>query len=440
MPKIGFSFNKIFVYIFLSLVAFSLPALAAGNLTATGSDLAPTYINTKTVTNMLNLSLNATPDAGDGTVNITVINVTIGGNATIGNLSSVHIKNSTGSIIASNTTNSTSSQFKVHISNGLFVNASTNSSIVIAINLSSSAQRVSNISINISSTTDIGTAGSSNITISNTNSTESQIQDIHANVTVSPRYVDTNVINQSLSYFINTSGADAIKNVSIVVPSQYSIVQLLSVKRGSTILTGITDYTNTTTGGKVNISLVSSTTENLTINFTVNTNASGISSQAFNSTITGSNLTDVETDVYNFTTNVTTKQLINVDNIQVIKNTALANGTDYWEFNFTLNITANVSGLVQFKMNNWNNSAGQIMNLTNQTSLINATFYASLRHSSNTTNTFNVTNEYRNVGLSFTATENTLYYFVLRMVIPSGTPIASDWWTTYWTLFRSTPS
>jgi hypothetical protein len=96
-------------------------------------------------------------------------------------------------------------------------------------------------------------------------------------------------------------------------------------------------------------------------------------------------------------------------------------------------------------MANWNNTAGNSLNLTNQTALTNTTrYYASMRLSTNSSNTFSVTNDYNfTQGVSLTpaqgAAVSNLYYVILRMIIPSGTQISSTWWTTYNTLFRSNP-
>jgi hypothetical protein len=274
------------------------------------------------------------------------------------------------------------------------------------------------------------------------------LANLTASASVSPSYVDTNVINQSFIYNITTTGSDYVNRTVIVLPSGYVFRRVINVT-----INGLDQEQNCALG--VNQVCVENSTTQITVTypspglsnkavriyFTANTPANYTASSRFNSTIDGGNLTGIETDVVNSTTNVTTKQLITVSNVRAIKSTALANGTDYWEFNFTLNISANVSGLVQFRMNNWNSSsADHTMNLTNQTSLINATFYASLRKSDASTNVFNVTSEYGSSGVSLTARENNLYYVVLKMIIRSGTPIASDWWTTYWTLFRSTPS
>ncbi|MEM7816544.1 MAG: hypothetical protein QXZ20_01380, partial [Candidatus Aenigmatarchaeota archaeon] len=127
--------------------------------------------------------------------------------------------------------------------------------------------------------------------------------------------------------------------------------------------------------------------------------------------------------------------------VGVMKNIAIVNGNDYWLFNFTISMNANVSGLIQFKMNDWRsdikNATIPIANGTGD----NATYYASMWLSGNESNIFNVTNEYNKIsdGVKLNAIENRNYTLILKMIIPRGTPIASDWWTTYSMLFRSIP-
>ncbi|MBI4896562.1 MAG: hypothetical protein HY832_03380, partial [Candidatus Aenigmarchaeota archaeon] len=93
------------------LLLLALPAFAGGNITINATNLVGSYVNLDTTTDFLNLSLNVTPNTGNGLVNITSINVTINGSVTIGNISGIVIKNATGSIIASNNTNATNSTF-----------------------------------------------------------------------------------------------------------------------------------------------------------------------------------------------------------------------------------------------------------------------------------------------------------------------------------------
>lgn len=439
-----FEMKKIY-YIFIFLIIFSLPALA--DLTAAGTSRAPSYVNTNQTFVMINLTLNGT------NVRVTGINVTFGGTAGIGNISQVLIYNDTnsnaaydaGELLLGNSTFSGTNTCNVSIN--LVVSGT--SKLLIAYKIHNSATRFVSVNASLASSSSI----TANETIAGTfpiDSSSSQIQDLHASASVSPSYVDTNVVNQSFIYNITTTGSDYVNRTVIVLPGNYVIISVTNVtingsNQEQNCALGVNQVCVQRSNTQINVTYPNPglTSKAVRIYFTANTSSSVVTSMRFNSTIDSGNcsLTAIETDVVNSKTNVTTKQLINVDIIRAIKSTALANGTDYWEFNFTLNITANVSGLVQFRMNNWNSSsANQMMNLTNQTSLINATFYASLRKSDASTNVFNVTSEYGSSGVSLTARENNLYYVVLKMIIRSGTPIASDWWTTYWTLFRSTPS
>lgn len=434
----------LFFTLFFSL--FLVPAFASGNLTISrlGCDgCAPSHINTRQVYNMLNLSLNVTPGTGDGTVNITSMNVTIVGTAPISSIAKVEIKDVTGDVIASNTTNATATKFTIHIPNGLFINASSNASILIVFNISPSATRFNTTGANISASSEIGTTSNAdNITITGNSiqSNISQIQDLHAIAYITPRTVDTNVENQTFIYTINRTGSDKINRTEIVLPSEYVITNV-----NATIADVGTLFTIQYSSNQINITNIgggAGTNGPIIVNFSVNTSSSSVNSMAFNSTIFGGNLS-ASPDVINQATSVITKQIIIVQDINPIKTTALVNGTDYWEFNLTLNITANVSGLIQFKMNNWNSSEGYTMNLTNQTNINanNTLFYASLRSSGNSTNYINVTNNYDITrGISLTATAGNLYYVILKMIIPSGTPTSSTWWTTYSMLFRSSPT
>jgi len=437
---------KKILFVVLFFVFCSSLGFADGNLTISKSTLTtPSYINTRTPTALFNLTLNATL----GEVNITAILINLTGDASYQNVSSVIVyndSNADGSIVGEailGINSSLSANFaNITFSNNLTVSVDSERSIIIAINLSSDAQPGLKIGLNITSNESIVTALNDNITITNgyADSGIAQIQDVHASASISPHYVDTNIINQTLVYTINVTGKNSIQNISIYVPANYSIVQLVSVKDGDSVLSeGY--YTHTISDNMVNISLKVPPNV-LQINFTVNTSSNPVPSLSFNSTITGSNITNAATDVTNDATNVTTQQLVKVESVSVYKGTAIVNGTDYWLFNFTINITANVSGLLQFKMNNWNCSEGYILNLTNQTNVQanNTIFYAWIWESGNQANNQSVFNHYNLTnGVSLSAAANQLKYLTLRMVIPLGTPISSSWWTTYWMVFRVTP-
>lgn len=169
--------------------------------------------------------------------------------------------------------------------------------------------------------------------------------------------------------------------------------------------------------------------------FNATTNASTIVSAAVNSTVSGSNFTALSAEVHETTNNITMKQIVNVSSVSIVKSTALVNGTDFWEFNFTLNFTANVTGNIQMNLTNWTSALGNI-SLTNSTG---DGFYASLRDNANWSSIMNVTNIYnRTISLTSCCTEGTVYYVLLKMIVPSGTVVSNSWSTTYNFLFRTT--
>ncbi len=412
------------------------PVFAAGNLNVSSANMAPAYINTRNQTNMLNLTFGSY--GGDS--NLTAINVSIG-NLSTGNISAVSIVNSTGAVLIANSTaasatNNTMAKFTLYIPNGLNITSGTNRSLIIAINVSSTATPRTVVSVQINGTVEIGIVqvdNGTNVTIVSgfSNSSASQIQDVHANASITPRIVDTNVINQSFVYTFTPTGTDTISNLTLALPTSYPLVALSIIEHDGTNST--TGVSNATTASQINVTLNTPTPSPVKLYFTVNT--SGAASGLFTSTITGSNLTNVATDpVNNNQTNVTTKQLLNVTSVGAMKVAAIVNNTDYWEFNFTVNVTDTVTGLLQFKMTNWSDSSGQNMSLSSGN-----TSYATLRSSSdfNTTSKFNITNEYNlTQGLSYTSTSGLITIF-LRMIIPTSTPISATWYTTYSMLFRS---
>ena len=58
----------------------------------------------------------------------------------------------------------------------------------------------------------------------------------------------------------------------------------------------------------------------------------------------------------------------------------------------------------------------------------------------NTTGRFNILNRYNGTtGINHTASTASTFTVILRMVIPSGTAISSNWFTIYNFLFRAIP-
>jgi len=267
-----------------------------------------------------------------------------------------------------------------------------------------------------------------------------QIQDLHATANLLPRYADTNVKNQEIIYIINSTGKDIINSTIINLPndlefevSGYSIIKTDNTNLSDTACAG---YCNKTQNEiKVSYFVNNIGIKAVTLRLKINTTTEE-KNLTINSTISGGNLSNIQTDFNEPETTLIVKQLLNVTDIGVMKNTAIVNGTDYWLFNFTVNITANVSGLIQFKMDPWRSDSKNItIPLTNGTGE-NKTYYASMWLSTNTSNIFNVTEEYSS-GILLNATANKSYTLILKMIIPRNTPIANDWWTTYSILFRT---
>lgn len=428
---------------------FAAPALAAGNLTVQATTVAPSFINTNVTTNMLNLSLNSTVN----TTNITAINVTIiGVNAT--NVSAVEVRNASSHAQAiSYTMNATTNKTTVSISTAIGVNTSANNTILIAISLFQNASIRSSAAINISASTEIGVDSGSNVTITNVSlqSGAAQIQDVHMNATVSPLFADTGMINQTFIYTFTPSGRDTVNNISITLPTQYPVVNVTEVKYGTNFLRNVThgniDSALSTTfnasSGRIDVNystgFAGNSSQVVVINISINTSSSAVSAMTFNATLTGSNISAALPTVSGNNTNVTTQQLVNVTKAIISKGTALANGTDFWEFNLTVNFTANVSGIVQFKLTNWTTPANQTINLQNGTSG-NIMYYASLRDGANSSRNMNVTNDYnltQGVSLQTCCNSTAVYTLILKMIVPAGTPSSAAWFATYGLLFRS---
>ncbi len=418
------------------------PAFAAGTLSVTrGSLPTPAYINTGT-----NVLLNVTLNATIGGINVTGILVNFTGSASVSNFSTMLVYNDsnndgsigTDALLGSNATFNSTANFTI-VNLSISIPANTERYVLLALNVSRLATPRTNVAINITSNYSITTGGSDNITIPSSyiNSTLAQIQSVRANATLTPRYVDTGVPNQTFVYEILPTGMDTLNNATINLPGGYTLVWLESVERDGSNTTTLGN--NQTNSSIINITMTTPTTNPVRVYFKANTSSAPVNSSAFTSVIGGGNLSNAATDVLNFSANVTTKQLINVTSVGAIKSSALINGTDYWEFNFTLNVTATVSGLIHFRIDAWNNTAGQTIGLINQTEIGNSTgYYATFRQ--NSTNMLNVTAYYNFTrGISISATENSLYYMVLKMIIPSGTPSSSSWWTTYSMMFRSSP-
>lgn len=467
-------FNRL-AYFSLVFIVFSVaPVFAAGNLTVTNGTLSPFSSSGDFWNSGLNVILNVSLNSTVGEINnLTSILINFTGNANVSNITAVFIYNDTDNDaiidpdetqLGSNSSLNISRNFSVvPFTVNFTVPLNTKRNILIAFNISATG-RFSTTGVQIASnrsiiTSNLNLSGGANeldnVTIStgSVNSTVKTILDMHANATLSPRIVDTNVTEQMLVYTITPTSQEKINRTKVIVPTGYSLINVTEVKVGTTVYTR--DFSGTPGDGIAGVNLGSTEfnvtfaapgqTSTIKINFTVNTNLTTQSSVAFTSKVF-SNISFINPDVFNEETNVTTVQIIQILSVGGNKTAALLNGTDYWEFTFKLNFTANVSGSIQFKMNNWTGPSGTI-NLTNGT-----VFYASIRNDTTITNSTkiaNVTDSYNTtqvIPFNVTAdatTENTvtkLKHLVLRMTIPSNIPVSSGWWTVYSIIFRSNPT
>lgn len=427
------------------LLFLSVPAFAA-NLTITGINVAPAFVNSRDSVDMLNLSLNVS--AGTNVVNITSINVTIV-TATVANVSAVQIKNATGSVLGASTTNSTQNSYTISLSPDLNVSGTANATIIININISSLASKNTQIAVNITNAS-IATRGGDNITFfGNANSNQSnfaQMQDVHANASISPNFADTNVTNQTFTYTLVVS-SDKINRTTVFMPAGYAISNVLNVSVDNTecmpgnvcpaAFNASQILVNFTQNGNAGV------TGTIKINFTANTSAVEINSTVINATISGSNLTSVLADISGSVANVTTKRLINVTNVELTKATALLNGTDYWEFNFSLQTNANVSGMVQLKLSNFTEASG-----TGATSIIaptegNFTLRKGAAFNSSQSPMIDIRNDYNYTsGIVISVTEASSSFLIkltLRIIVPKEKVSSSTWQAAYNMVYRAIP-
>lgn len=441
---------KKFIFVFALLLLAS--SAFAVNINVDGQSIAPPLINTNGTYPMLSLTFNATTDSA----NITAINVTLtatnmSGNTVTANVSGVELRNETLDIIGfNNTWDNVTNSTQIFIQNGFNVSSSANRTLYIYFRINRNATEYLNISANITNFGILTSNSADNISISSANSTKSNgslILDVHADAAMSPNVVDTYVINQSFILNITITGQDPINRTIITLPSEFTNLNItnLTVNGGSYSsycpTPGNQQYCENIGGSKINITFSSGGLPKETkiqINFTANT-SSPVSTKVNITVDSSTNLTDIPTDQ---TINIETKQIINSTTVSVSKGSAVVNGTDYWEFNFSLSFSANVSGILQFKMNDWNSQEGYRLNITNSSSAPWAnttTRYATLRESGSSV-FYNVTTDYNlSYGIPITVTAASMKYLVLRMIIPSGTPISSTWWTTYWMVFRQIP-
>jgi len=460
------------------MLVFVAPGFGLLNVTEISGFTSPSHVNTGTPTAMLFLFFNASGEV----VNFTAINVSIGGSLTYGNFSNLMVYNDTNNnrvldldidtiLGTSSRVNETTKNSTVTLDSTLVIAQDNNASLFIVVNLSSNAyvnlSIRSNFSINITGNESIiaqaGTINLSNsLRVADTGLIN--VTSLHSDVELFPKrtsgnrgsVVDTNVENQTLTIQMNVTGDDFINKTQIRMPENYTVISLLNLTKNGANKSSASDFTGAVGGRDVNISFAADETlkkgDNVTIIFHVNTSrlaqaSTEVKFYLHSANITAANFTGSADMNQSGAMNITTKALIQVSSIQGVKTAALANGTDYWEFRFVINFTDNVTGLLQFKMNPWNNSNTQIMNLTNSTDGIvrNTTAkFANLRLDENNTRnmsvftTFNITDGiYLTEANSACCTINTNYDILLRMTIPSGTAVSSSWFTLYTMLFRT---
>ncbi len=431
------------------------PAIAGGNLTVYyNGSLNPDYVNTRQPYAIMNLSLNITKGTGDETVNLTYINITIIGSASAGNISAIEIRNSTGVTIVSNTTPGNNNFTLWMPGGGLNISIKYNYTFIIYANISPDAVLENlNFTVNITSNLSIVTNPDENSNISivgigavpnrSACSSLSWIQDIHSNITVSPHWVDTNVTNQTFVIILTNDSSDEITNVTISMPHGYNITDVKYIKYGSTVLYDLGTGTNTShvlgfEARNISINFTGKNNRgNITINITVNTNVTNITTQLITAVVSGFNMTNISAVAFN--SSVSTQQLMANVTIRTAKTAAYNNGTDYWEFNITFNTTANVSGILHFKMDDWVDSAGNVMAINTTT----GTYYATLRSAANASAyDINVTSNYNytaGLGVPLNLSTATAINLYLRMIIPSNAIMSPSWWTVYRMVFRVTP-
>ena len=441
--------NAFLIAVLAALAAVASPAFAFLNVTSNYVNLSSQSDIGSNVT-MLNLSLSLS-DIAD--VNITGINFTFGStnasiNANETNLSVCVYNNSinqTNFLGCNGTWNGSVTTVPV----GITISNAANITLIVAYDVNRSVIQPMNVSLNISSNSSVILNDTSILVNSSLvpqfpiSSNYTDVRTVRAWAEISPHFVDTNVTNQTIKYFVSSITGDPFNRTIITLPGGFSLVgvELLLINRsggGDTNHSFCPPTYCSLSGNKITIN-DSAGMQNITLYFIVNTNSSNLSSMQFNSTIDGTNVNNITTEHSSDGINVTTKPMLNITNIAIIKNTAIVNGTDYWEFNLTLNVSEAITGTAHFKLADWNSTAASsAISLTNGTE-----YYATLRNNTElfyTEDAVNLTNSYNMAhGVFINSTASSTVNLILRMVIPIGTPIASDWWTTYSIIMKTLP-
>src|SRR3989338_7140604 len=443
------------------------PVFADATLTVNGTSKVPRYINSGDNVTMLNLSLLA----ANSTINVTSILInfstpytTIEANNIYALVVNVSIYNDTDgdgifhskdtTLFGSNIT--FGNQTRINLTNitvgPIQVGTSSAVRLLVVFRLNITAPVLANISANITGAASIGT----NETVSGSFPMQSglgETSDVHANVTMRPNFVDTNITNQSIVYNFTITGVTSVNKTRITLPSGYTLVNVSGVtlnglSRSIDICPVATDVCTVVGAAEVNLTYTPTLAKgaNVSITLLVNTSLSALPRSTVNSTLYSSDLTmyNISSSVLGASNNITTQPIINGSTVLIAKGAAIINGSDYWEFNFTLNFSATVPGIIQFKMYNWSDGLNNI-SLTNSSG---TEFYATMRNETNfnTTGKFNIINAYNGtLGINHTASTASTFTVILRMVVPSrdlaGNPtaISSSWFTIYNFLFRAIP-
>ncbi len=456
---------KKILLILIILSIFSIPGFAT-QLYVNKTDVSfGKYVNTGTNLTMLNLTFNLT-----GVNNITIYQITVALNTTSGknanetNLTVCAYETDLSNLLGCSG-NWTNNQTNISFSTNMTVNNTNISNMLIVAHLNTTVYTPLNFSLYIPANTSIERNDTS-VLVNGTfpiSSEFTEVHDLHATAYVSPHYVDTNVVNQTIKLILNSTGRDNITFVEIKIPSV-----LPSEKVNGTIIetsgdfntlhendctpTGNTcNYNSTTNIIRINISASDTIPDikGLTLYILSNTSSSP-SNSTFTVNISNQYLNTTATEASSGALNVTTKQLLQVTKQGIMKNSAVVNGTDYWLFNITFNLTAPVNGTLQFKMDNWTIPSNENISML----LVNSSedYYAwigtnltTLRaqqpaNSTNATDRTYITNDYGEAthGLSISNLSSFIVY--VKMIIPTNAPCCyPNWYTQFWALFRVLP-
>src|SRR3989344_4473829 len=316
------------------------PVFADATLTVSGTSQVPRYINSGDNVTMLNISLLA----ANSTINLTSILVnfstpytTVEANNISAFVVNVSIYNDTDGdgIFHSNDTTLFGSnitfgnQTRINLTNitvgPIQVGTANAVRILVVFRLNITAPVIANISANITAAASIGT----NETVSGSFPIQSgfgETRDVHANVTMRPNYVDTNVTNQSIVYNFTITGVTAVNKTRITFPSGYTIVNISGVTlndlaRSIDICPVATDVCTVLGGTEVNLTYTPTLAKgaNVSVTVHVNTSLSALPASTVNSTLYSADLTmyNVSTSVLN--NNITTQPVINGTTVLITK-------------------------------------------------------------------------------------------------------------------------